>query len=73
MRLLAITLIAAVSAIAIAQSASAQQRPTRDAAISQCVAMAQKAVPTIVDAADPNTNARLNIYKSCMRRIGYRA
>lgn len=72
MRLFAISLIAAVSTIAFVASASAQARVSRTKALEQCIAMAQGNTPQPVDAADPAQNARVNMYKSCMKKFGYR-
>jgi hypothetical protein len=71
MKILTASLIAAVSVIAISQPAFAQ-RSSREKAINQCVVAAQKAVPTVEDSTDASTTARVNIYKSCMRKLGLR-
>ncbi|MDH7795167.1 MULTISPECIES: hypothetical protein [unclassified Beijerinckia] len=72
MRLIAVSFIVAISTVAISSSASAQSRSLREKALSQCIAFVQSNSPQPVDAADPQQNARLNMYKSCMKKLGYR-
>jgi hypothetical protein len=69
MKLLIVSLVAAASAIAIAQPASAQISK-RERTISMCIAKAHREVPVVEDSTDSNTTARVNIYKSCMKSAG---
>jgi hypothetical protein len=58
-----------LTAIAFASQASAQNTPQRDAAISECIAKAQKEYPDSQPGGDVGRN-RTEVYKSCMTAKG---
>lgn len=62
--------LASLAAAASADAATA--RPDRNSVISQCIQLAQKAAPNILDQNDPGARTRMNVYSSCMRKSGQR-
>ncbi|MDH7799065.1 MULTISPECIES: hypothetical protein [unclassified Beijerinckia] len=73
MKFSALSLAITVSAIVATHPASAQsQRPSRTKAVEQCMMLAHNNAPKPTDAADPAQNVAVNMYRSCMKKYGYR-
>lgn len=62
-------LVATVTADAATKKKRTADASSRDAAISQCVARAQQETPLMAPEA---TSRRLQLYKDCMARAGFR-
>ncbi|MDB5570245.1 MAG: hypothetical protein JWN93_1428 [Hyphomicrobiales bacterium] len=70
-RLVCAAVLSGVASIAAVNLASAQE-VSREDAVRQCVAQAQREAPGAGDPTDPASAARYGIFSNCMRRLGHR-
>ncbi len=69
-RLVSAAAFAAVASLGSITFASAQE-VSREEAVRQCIAQAQREAPGAGDPTDPASAARYSIFASCMKRLGH--
>ncbi len=70
-RLVCAAVLSTVASFTSVNLATAQQ-VSREEAVRQCVAQAQREAPGAGDPTDPASAARYGIFSSCMKRLGHR-